>query len=178
MVAEPSTPGRAWAGQEVWSMANPTKGPGALTLAMTLLGAEARKMIPCTKPPWQRVEPSRIDPGGLRRLAGLGTSEQQPSLGLIYDTVGSGAKCLSVTLGLTAKLSPSLQGAKAGRRETESSPLHPCTEDSTIQRPESQGHKAPGSDRVKGRREGVWSFLNLLNKDCWHNLTSLQYKDV
>lgn len=48
MVAEPSTPGRAWAGQEVWFMANPTKGPGALTLAMALLSAEARK-IPCTE---------------------------------------------------------------------------------------------------------------------------------
>lgn len=29
-------------------MANPTKGPGALTLAMALLSAEARK-IPCTE---------------------------------------------------------------------------------------------------------------------------------
>lgn len=47
--AEPGTPGWAWAGQEVWTHGQAHQRLSAMTVAMTMLSTEARKMIPCTE---------------------------------------------------------------------------------------------------------------------------------
>lgn len=47
--AEPGTPGWAWAGQEVRTHGQAHQGLSAMTIAMTMLSKEARKMIPYTE---------------------------------------------------------------------------------------------------------------------------------
>lgn len=122
MVTEPGTPRRAWARQEVWSHGQPHQGPSAMTTAMTLAQRQGRSSH-AQKPPWQRAEPSRLDPGGLRR-----PERWEPLRGGHVWALSVMLQALEHTawassLAFTAQLFPSLQGAKAGRRAAASSLL-------------------------------------------------------